>query len=188
MDERANGAAYREYVIALPNELDIEQNMSVVRNLIVSLVGEKPFQYAIHAPTSSLEGEKNLHLHLMYSDRVPDGIERPADQMFKRYNPADPERGGCKKDSGGKSAMQIRDEVITKRQVTAEIINDALRQHGHEARVDHRSLKEQGKTKQPERHLGPARIRHMTKEGKAQYITEHRSDMTKDFARDNMRA
>jgi len=174
MEERVNGAAYREYVIALPNELKLEQNMDVVKCLIESLVGEKPFQFAIHAPISSLEGQRNLHMHLMYSDRVPDGIDRPAVQMFKRYNPTHPERGGCKKDSGGKTAVQLRDEVITKRKATAEILNVALQKHGHDVRVDHRSLKDQGKDKKPERHLGPSRIRGMSSTDKELYVaTRH---------------
>ncbi|MDE7981757.1 hypothetical protein PZE18_27145, partial [Escherichia coli] len=35
--------------------------------------------------------------HLMISERINDGIERPAAQWFKRYNGKTPEKGGAQK-------------------------------------------------------------------------------------------
>lgn len=78
--ERKNGAVYREATIALPNELTVEQNQALVADLVSKLALGKPYQFAIHAPKSSLEGEVIPHLHLMTSDRVDDGIERSADR------------------------------------------------------------------------------------------------------------
>lgn len=94
--ERKNGAVYRESVIALPKELSMDQTRVLVADLVRRLAPGKPHQFAIHAPTSSLEGELIPHLHLMTSDRVDDGIERPAERFFSRHNPANPERGGRK--------------------------------------------------------------------------------------------
>ena len=34
---------------------------------------------------------------LMFSERAHDGIERSAEQWFKRHNPKSPEQGGAKK-------------------------------------------------------------------------------------------
>lgn len=167
--ERANGAAYRELIIALPRELTLEQLRALVARYVSELVGVKPFQFAVHAPVSSLQGETNPHLHLMYSDRLPDGIERSAEQMFSRYNQSSPEKGGCRKASGGRTSMQVRDELIAKRRAAADIQNEYLAAYGHEVRVDHRTLKEQGVVRKPERHLGPARIKSMSTEEKARY-------------------
>lgn len=167
--ERANGAAYREHVIALPNELTKEQNCLLAERLARELVGTKPYQLAIHSSEGKLGGITNPHMHLMYSDRVRDGIDRPADRTFSRYNPSHPEIGGCRKDSGGKSPMVLRDEVIATRKRIADIQNQALAEHGIDARVDHRSLREQGQERRPERHLGQFRIRGMSAEEKTAY-------------------
>lgn len=168
--ERKNGAAYREAIIALPDELSEEQNKALVDDLVSKLAPGKPFQFAIHAPTSSLEGESNPHLHLMTSDRKDDGIERPAERFFSRYNAKQPEKGGRKKTSGGRNRMQIRDDVIATRKLVADTINHHLAINGHEARVDHRTLKAQGIQRKAERHLGPVRIRGMSAREKAEYV------------------
>lgn len=167
--ERANGAAYRELVIALPKELTLDQLRSLVERMISDLVGDKPYQYAVHGPTSSLEGQSNPHLHLMYSDRLPDGIDRPAERMFSRYNSQDPARGGCRKDNSGRTRGQLRQDLVSKRKLVADIQNEHLAKHGHSARVDHRTLKEQGVARSAERHLGAARIKRMSPEEKAEY-------------------
>jgi hypothetical protein len=168
--ERANGAAYREHVVALPNELSLEQNRALAIRLARELVGSKPFQLAIHAPEGKLGGITNSHMHLMFSDRVQDGISRSPDRMFSRYNSKQPESGGCRKDSGGKSPMVLRDEVIATRRKIADIQNQMLAEHGFAARVDHRSLREQGQERRAERHLGQLRIRGMTADEKAAYV------------------
>lgn len=167
--ERVNGAAYREHVIALPNELSMDQILELAERLVRELVGNKPFQSAIHASKGKLGGIANPHMHVMFSDRVKDGIDRPAEQMFSRYNPKHPEIGGGRKDSGGRSPMVLRDELIATRKKIADIQNQALAENGFDARVDHRSLREQGQQRRPERHLGPARISGMSAGEKAAY-------------------
>lgn len=174
--ERANGAAYRELVIALPHELSLEQLREIVKRLISELIGAKPYQYAVHAPVSSLQGESNPHVHLMYSDRLPDGIARSEAQTFSRFNRSNPEQGGCRKGSGGKTRMQVRDELIARRKVASDIQNGFLASHGHAARVDHRTLKAQGNERDPERHLGPAKINHMSTEEKVAYMNGRKAD------------
>lgn len=173
--ERKNGAAYREAVVALPAELTLEQNVSLVRDLIGQLAVEKPYQVAIHVPKSSLEGEANPHVHLMTCDRADDGVERPADRFFARYNSKNPESGGRKKISGGRNRMELRDEVIAMRRTVADTINHHLEANGHAVRVDHRTLREQGASRTAERHLGPARIRGMSPQEKAQYVSLRRN-------------
>ncbi|WP_439890836.1 MobA/MobL family protein [Ralstonia sp. 25C] len=168
--ERANGAVYREHEIALPSELTLEQQMELIRELIPAMVGDKPHQFAVHAPRSALEGKINAHLHVMFSDRMRDGIERSPEQTFSRYNAKQPERGGCKKDSGGKNRIVLRDEVIKTRKTCAELQNAALAKAGHATRVDHRSLREQGIDRVAERHLGPTRIQTMSNEDKTMYV------------------
>jgi hypothetical protein len=173
--ERANGAVYREHEIALPDELTRAQQKELVGDLVAALAGDKPYQYAVHAPISALEGAANTHLHLMYSDRMQDGIKRSPEQTFSRHNRKYPERGGCRKDSGGKNPLVLRDDVIETRRKCAELQNAALAKHGHTARVDHRTLKQQGIDRIPERHLGPARIRNMSSAEQERYVAARQS-------------
>lgn len=168
--ERTNGAAYREHEIALPCEFTRDQQINLAIRLVSELAGNKPFQYAIHGPHASLGNGTNTHMHLMYSDRMDDGIDRSPEQTFRRYNPQHPERGGRRKDSGGRNGMQLRDELIATRKKCADLQNAALAEYGHEARVDHRTLKAQGIDRPPERHLGPARIRTLSLEEREQYV------------------
>jgi hypothetical protein len=170
--ERVNGAVYREHVIALPNELTRQQQAELAFDLVRELAANKPFQYAGHAPEPGLGGETNVHLHLMFSDRIDDGIERTPEQTFSRYNAKSPELGGRRKDSGGMNRLELRDELIETRRKCAEIQNAALARAGQTTRVDHRTLRQQGSDREAERHLGPARINRMSDEDKAQFVSQ----------------
>lgn len=167
--ERANGAAYREFEIALPIELTLSQNLELVHEFVKQEVGDKPFQLAIHAPTAALGDDKQPHSHIIISDRKPDEIVRPPEQHFKRYNSAFPELGGCKKDSGGREPATLKAEVNSRRERWADLQNQHLEKHGYEARVDHRSNRDRGIKSNPERHLGSAAIKKMSEEEKVHY-------------------
>ncbi len=177
-NERINGAAYLEFEIALPSELTASQNMELVQAFIKQEIGNKPFQLAIHSPQASLGEVHQPHLHAMFSDRKPDGIERPPEQHFKRHNSAHQELGGCKKDSGGKDPSTLKNHLKTLRANWAELQNQFLEKNGHSARVDHRSNKERGIELEPERHLGHVSIKKMTAEDKAQIKDRRQSKQT----------
>lgn len=168
--ERKNGAVYRESIIALPKELTRDATDALVMDLVGKIAAGKPHQFAIHAPRSSLEDVVIPHLHLMTSDRADDGIERPAERFFLRYNAQQPEKGGRKKTSGGRNRLEIRHDLIQMRKNVADIINHHLAINGHSARVDHRTLSERGVKKKPERYLGPAKIKNMSDIEKAAYV------------------
>lgn len=168
--ERANGSASREIEASLPNALSTEDQVAIVKEYIDQTGAGKPYQYAIHHSIGKLSQKDNSHFHLIYSDRVQDGIERPLDQMFRRYNPAAPETGGCKKGSGGKSPSILRSEVQAKRKLMADIINAKMEERGLSERVDHRSLKDQGIKRAPERYLGPGKVKNMTVQEKEAFV------------------
>jgi hypothetical protein len=168
--ERANGSVFREYEISFSNEMNSEQWKELARRFVRRMVGPKAYHLAIHAPDAALAGVCNPHMHLMFSDRLPDGIERSPDRTFARYNASRPDRGGRKKDSGGKGRLELRDDARAKRKLIADIQNEMLAEIGVAARVDHRSYKERGIEGKPERHLGPARIKHMSEQEKTEYL------------------
>ena len=155
--ERANGATYREIEIALPRELNPAQRQELVLDFIRQEIGDRhAHQWAIHNPGAALAGGEQPHAHLMYSERTADGIERDPAQYFKRYNGQHPELGGCRKDSAG-----TEERLLETRQRWAEVQNAHLQQHGHAARVDHRSLADRGIERAPEQHLGGRRVRQL---------------------------
>jgi len=168
--ERVNGAAYREIVGALPRELTVEQNTDLVKELVRKIIPNKPHQVAIHNPDAALASGSQPHFHLMFSDRIADGIARPPEIMFRRYNPTHPERGGYRKDSGGKSPVELKEQAKALRETFATLQNIFLERFGHEARVDHRSYRDRGMSRAVEHHLGPAAIRAMTKEERVAFV------------------
>ena len=101
-----NGSTYREHIIGLPRELNQAQRMKLVKEWVVNEMGtNKPYSLAIHNTIAS-DGQEQPHLHLMFCERLQDGIERTPQQFFKRYNSKDPSKGGCQKDNTGKTPQQ----------------------------------------------------------------------------------
>jgi hypothetical protein len=153
--ERKNGSTYREIEIALPRELTLQQRKELVQTFVEQELGEKhAYTWAIHNPKASIEGGEQPHAHIMYSERLQDGIERSPDQFFKRYNSKNPERGGCQKSNFAKTAEQRKTELVELRERFADLQNAYLEEYGHTDRVDHRSLADQGIERSPEKHLG----------------------------------
>ncbi len=92
-NERINGRIYTELEISLPRELNKEQREELVQEFVDKTLGKNfTYFYAIHSPLAS-DGEQNPHIHLMFSERKLDGIDRDEVQHFKRYNPTNPEKG-----------------------------------------------------------------------------------------------
>jgi hypothetical protein len=155
--ERANGNTYREYELALPRELPRDQQIALVQRFAEQELGTtRPYQWAIHTPMAR-DGKEQPHVHLMFSDRQLDGIERSPEQFFKRYNAKAPERGGCRKATYGADKEEAARVYEGIRERWAKVQNQALEHAGVEARVDHRSLAAQGiRDREPELHRGPA--------------------------------
>lgn len=165
--ERKNGYAYREFEVALPRELNPAQRRALVQDFIQQEIGNRhAYTYAIHTPKAALEKGEQPHAHIMYSERTRDGIERDPEQYFKRANKKNPALGGCAKSdrfTGGKTAEQAREAVKALRAHWAELTNAYLEHNGHASRVDHRSLKEQGIAREPEKHLGGVSVRQLSR-------------------------
>lgn len=139
-NERANGRSYRELEISLPRELTAEQQQKLVRDFTHNVLGEShAYTWAIHEPKAR-DGELNAHVHLMFSERRIDGIERDQSQYFKRYNRANPELGGAGKDR----YFTSRYFVNAVREEWAQTVNERMHELGIDARIDHRSYKELG--------------------------------------------
>ena len=83
LHERKNGSTYREHIITLPRELDESQRLDLVQDWISQEIGEKyAYAFAIHNPRA-MDGKEQPHCHLMFSERLLDGIERDPDQFLR---------------------------------------------------------------------------------------------------------
>ena len=157
--ERANGVAYREMELALPRELDPEQRRELVLGFVAEqLGGDFVYTLAIHNPGAAIERGEQPHVHIQFSERKLDGIERGWEQFFKRADRSAPELGGCAKDErwNGKDRAEHL-EVL--RESWEGHVNRAYELALRPERVSCRSLEAQGIEREPERHLGPKLVR-----------------------------
>lgn len=150
--ERSNGRAYREIELALPRELDRNQQIELVRQYVREQLGQRhAYEWSVHD-----KGDGNPHAHVMFSERMLDGMERDREQFFKRANSKNPERGGCAKDDGWRGTKYDQPErLLEARARWAELQNMHLERAGELARVDHRSLEAQGIEREAQIHVGP---------------------------------
>ena len=159
--ERKNGSTYREFEIALPRELDPKQRIELIQDFIAQEIGTKyPYQLAIHNP-KAMDGLEQPHAHLMFNERLQDGIERDPEQYFKRYNRKTPETGGAKKDNTGKDPKTRKEEMKDLRQRWQDISNRHLERAGLDTRIDMRSYQDQGIDKDPEKKLLPSQAKNL---------------------------
>ncbi|WP_261531672.1 AAA family ATPase [Burkholderia multivorans] len=151
--ERVNGRPYREIEVSLPRELNDEQRVELVREFVANTIGDRhAYSWAIHNPTAS-DGLEQPHAHIMFTERVNDGIARDPEQFFKRWNRENPEKGGAGKDR----YLATRQFVVDVREEWAMTANHFMARHGIEARIDHRSYKALGIELEPSLKVGIAR-------------------------------
>ena len=137
--ERANGRLYREVEFALPRELNERERVEVASSFAKNLTGEERLPYTLAIHRGGQDGG-NPHAHLMFSERANnDGIERSAEQWFKRYNAQEPEKGGARKSTSTKP----REWLENTREQWADHANEALERAGRTERITEASFETQ---------------------------------------------
>jgi hypothetical protein len=162
--ERKNGSVYRELEAALPRELSHEKHRELIDNFINKVLStQHPYSLAIHSKKAA-DGLPQPHVHLMWSERQMDGIERGPSLFFKRAAAArrgnddcvksqpDASKGGCKK-------IPMYPRINYFRALWADLLNAAYKDAELEYRVTHVSLRDQGIDRDPEPYLGPVLMR-----------------------------
>lgn len=134
-ETRKNSTVAREFVIALPSELSEDQRKELAQDFTKELVKRHGFaaDLCIHEPNK--EGDdRNHHAHILCSTRKlePTGFTGKTRELDERK-------------SG---------EVDLWRERFAELQNKHLERAGLDVRVDHRTLKEQGIQREPQKHKG----------------------------------
>lgn len=124
----------RDIELSLPFELTHKQRVELVREFVKTEFVDRGMvaDIAIHAPPKRGDGA-NHHAHILLTMR-------------------DVEDGGF----GAKNrAWNRKADIELWRERWADCQNRALEKYGFEARVDHRSLEDQGIDREPTTHLGP---------------------------------
>ena len=135
-EKRKDAQLAREIEIALPHELTPQQREYLVKDFAREAFVRKGYavDIAIHAPDKKSD-DRNHHAHIMVTMRTLDG-----DGFAAKKDPS----------------MNRREQLGEWREQWAHLANRHLERHGHEARIDHRSLKEQGIEREAGIHLGYA--------------------------------
>ena len=166
--ERANGRLYSEVQFALPKELGEAERRELAGEFAERVCSQERLPYTLAIHRGGANGE-NPHAHLMFSERGHDGIERSAEQWFKRYNAKAPEKGGARKSREAKAGGWLEKT----RKAWEQTANRALERAGRSERIDGRSLADLRDeahragdleraadfSREPNVHLGPERYR-----------------------------
>ena len=148
-ETRKNSQTAREINVALPVELTREQQIDLAQRFVKETFVDKGMiaDLCVHDLDPDAVGDDdnyNPHFHLMLTTRDVDSTG------FTTKN----------------RSWNERDLLKTWREQWASYANKALEEAGHDARIDHRSLVDQGITdREPQIHLGPTRHA-MQKKGK----------------------
>ena len=151
------GVGHRRYVeieFALPNELKtVEQYCQIIDAFIAKHLSDHYYAYAIHDKIGMLSGQRHPHVHIMFSERLIDDVEkikeRSADVFFlyparKKKDGSQPSFEEKWKRGAPKNRKWCNHQYVTElRADFANIQNAVLEQNGFSIRVDHRTLKAQ---------------------------------------------
>lgn len=171
----------REYEVALPIELNRDEQIELVRDYVRENFVKNGMcaDFAVHD-----KGDGNPHAHIMLTTRpIEPGGEWGAKQKKeylldkdgnKQYDP--------KKKTYKCRTVKVNDWDTTEflqrsRENWAAIVNRELEKKNLPQRVDHRSLKEQGKQRIPTEHIGVA-AKNMEKRGKVSERGERNREIT----------
>ena len=139
VERRKDAQLAREIEIALPVELDLDQQIELVQAFAQEEFVSKGMvvDLAIH-----IDNPENPHAHLLLTTRemTPEGF------------------GPKRRDWNGK------EQLLEWRERWAALTNEHLRRAGHEMEIDHRSLEDQGIELLPGRKIGISRERQQSEE------------------------
>ncbi len=145
-ESRKNARVAREYLVALPAELDPEQRLDLVRGFSRELVERYRFalDLAVHAPRDFPGSDpRNFHAHLLATTREVTAHGLTAKTSL--------ELNDAKRRAMG--LAPVIHELLYVRERWATVTNEALRDAHIDARVDHRSLAAQGIDREPYPHI-----------------------------------
>ena len=173
-ETRKNSRVAREFIVALPSELDAEKRKDIAKEFSQYLVDKYSVvaDLAIHAP--SKEGDdRNHHAHIMITTRKASMVEGE----LKLLDKADLELSNAQRKDRGLCVTQ--DEIKEIRETWANIVNHSLELAGISERIDHRSYEDQAVDLQPTIHEGP-KVTQLRRKGIETEISMHNDKIKTD--------
>lgn len=153
-ERRSDSQLCREFLLTMPRELTLQQNIELVRGWCEQEIVSKGFVADINLHRSR-KGD-NPHAHVLCTLRpvAADGfgLKPKTDGKFNRR---------------GSVGVGAKDDLLHWRETWCHHENAALEKAGRAERVDHRSLKDQGIDRVPEPKVG-ANALAMQREGKVE--------------------
>jgi ATP-dependent exoDNAse (exonuclease V) alpha subunit len=155
-EPRSNSRVAREYQVALPAELGPAERLGLTRQFARELAERYnvAVDFAIHAPRRDNDS-RNYHAHLLTTTREITLVGLGAKAGLDMHSDVRRARGLV---PGIKELIAIREHWAT-------VTNEALREAGIDARIDHRSLAAQGIDREPVPYL-PRAIYKLERSGK----------------------
>ncbi len=155
--DKYEGVGHRRYVeieFALPNELKtVEQYRQIIDAFIAKHLSEHYYAYAIHDKIGMLSGQRHPHVHIMFSERLIDDVEKMKERSANAFflYPARKKKDGTEpsfeekwKRGAPKNRKWCNHQYVTElRADFAKIQNEVLARNGFSIRVDHRTLQAQ---------------------------------------------
>jgi ATP-dependent exoDNAse (exonuclease V) alpha subunit len=167
-ETRINARVAREYLVALPVELDPAQRLELVRGFSRELIERYRFalDLAVHAPRDFPGSDpRNFHAHLLATTReiTAQGLTAKTSLEFN-----DAKRHALGLAPGIQELLFVRERWAT-------VTNEALRDAHVDARVDHRTLAAQGIDREPYPYIPRAAFemeRHGYRSAQAEHLRE----------------
>lgn len=172
VEKRKDARTAKEFVIALPHELNPHDRKEIAIEFAQSLVNRYGCvaDVAIHAPSSHSEDDRNHHAHILFTTRKV-GLDQQGALIFNEkidLELSNAKRKQLKLGSTDKEIKAIRENW-------AQIANNKLAQAGIAERIDHRSYKEQGNGKIAQIHETP-QVTAMRRKGKETEISKQNDE------------
>jgi ATP-dependent exoDNAse (exonuclease V) alpha subunit len=166
-EKRKDAQLAREIEVSLPHELTEQQRQWLVKDFAREAFVRKGYavDIAIHAPDKTSD-DRNHHAHIMVTRRTlgPEGFAATKDWQFDKT------------------------QLAGWREQWAHLANRHLERHGHDERIDHRSLAARGIDKEPTIHLGYAANEMAERGTQSDRMDELRAVLARNEIRTDMKA
>jgi Ti-type conjugative transfer relaxase TraA len=134
-EKRKDAQLAREFNFALPRELTLEQNIVLAREFVT-----------LEFVSKGMVADLAIH-----NDKMPDGQLQPHAHVMLTLREITPDGFGQKV-----RAWNAKENLLVWREAWAGLANQHLFLHGHDLKIDHRTLKEQGIDLEPQYKIGAA--------------------------------
>jgi ATP-dependent exoDNAse (exonuclease V) alpha subunit len=161
-ESRVNARVAREYLVALPVELSSDRRVGLARQFSQELSDRYRFaiDLAVHEPRQFPGSDpRNFHAHLLATTREV-GIEGLGAKTTLEWNDT------RRREIGLGPAIN---ELLHVRERWANVTNEALQAASIAARIDHRTLREQGIDREPRPYL-PKAVFEMERHGYRTFV------------------